>query len=78
MEAKDTVITFNAWGMTELQKQKVETALSEQAEISFKAGVREVVDFIWGYISGGVSDGFYVGISHSKWQTKLEEWGISP
>lgn len=73
MEAKYTVMT---WKQTvecshnpnkELRERDICLA---QAEISFKAGIKEVVEFIKGE---GVH--WLVG-EEIKWRAKLKEWGI--
>ena len=53
-----------------------EEALSAQAEISYKAGIKEAVDWTEenihpGFHSGKEADKFMI-----KWRAKLEEWGI--
>ena len=54
-----------------------------QAEISFKAGIKEVVDWIRENSYTSVSDGFMEGGSgkrtfgNTHWQAKLKEWGIN-
>jgi hypothetical protein len=45
-----------------------------QAEISFKAGIREVVEWVEKYKSETTG---YIHISFGQeWQAKLKEWGI--
>jgi hypothetical protein len=72
MEAKDTVIKNE-----DLEFMvSVEDALSEQAEVSFKAGMQEVVDFIKkrpGKKEQPIGDAVYLGLA---WEAKLKEWGI--
>ena len=61
----------------------IETTREEQAEISFKAGVKEVVDWIEKnseeYQDSDPGCHYYVifkQIEISIWQDKLKEWGI--
>ena len=68
MEAKDTVIKVSpslAGTTTDL--------LEEQAEISFKAGIREVVEWI---IRANKSEDFYYSFNQADLQTKLKEWEV--
>jgi nucleoid DNA-binding protein len=60
MEAKDTV--KNAF-----------TPAYEQAEISFRAGIKEVVEWVNNNINTDEEVAFK-GIG--SWQAKLKEWGI--
>ena len=56
----------------------------KQAEISFKAGIIEVVEWIIGngqsietaHESHMSSGEFFLGIDPDGWQAKLKEWGI--
>jgi len=55
---------------------------AEQAEISFKAGIKEVTDWIdanepyWRSVSTTKRD-YYIPLSLADtWQAKLKEWGI--
>lgn len=50
-----------------------------QAEVSFKAGVREVVEWfaITCFEDSGMNDNStYYSIPKDAWQAKLKEWGI--
>ncbi len=76
MEAKDTVMS-NVWreivGGTEKGKISIRAELEAQAEISFKAGIKEVVEWI-------EAKNHPINISHihivkTEWQAKLKEWG---
>ena len=51
-------------------KEGYNLGATTQAEISFKAGIREVVE--WLRENGGEPDHIL-----DKWETKLKEWGIS-
>lgn len=85
MEAKDTVMSNEDIldKLRELSDDHWAKVLDDihyyerelQAEISFKAGIKEVVDWInsnWFYASCG--DMYLHG---DKWQAQLKEWGIS-
>ena len=67
MEAKDTV-------------KNVFTPALEQAEISFKAGIREVVEWLpWektAYQTGEGSPIIQIQISEAEWEAQLKEWGV--
>ena len=52
-----------------------------QAELSFKAGIREVVDWIESVrpvrkLPEGNME--HYAVSMEQWQAKLKEWGINP
>ncbi len=80
MEAKDTVMTGKQIDAEMDRIEKMDssytTAESElcktQAEISFKAGIKEVVEWI--------NHNFWTGLGAyniplKEWQAKLKEWG---
>ena len=82
MGAKETVLNedeINAW-----MNDEANTCLGEglvigdlmkrQAEISFKAGIREVVEWLEQISKAGQPSRF---IPSSEWQAKLKEWGIA-
>lgn len=71
MEAKDTVMHLDDIdnGRMPDSYSSLRTALEKQAEISFKAGIKEVVGCI--HEHWDMSD-------EAWWQAKLKEWGISP
>ncbi len=72
MELEDTVIDMhNPQIMPEIYYPQQEL-LRRQAGISFKAGIREVVDYL-------VSDdnGLQIELKGDKWGKQLEEWGIN-
>ena len=77
MKAEDTVKKVD-WGdyNTHNCHWKVDKMLAEQAEISFKIGVDEVVKWVEHHVTERVSDGFYVGITRSEWQAQLKNWGV--
>ena len=62
MEAKDTVLETNIYNC----HNTLEERLLEQAEVSFKAGIREVVEWIYEQIA------FEAMLP--EWQAKLKEW----
>jgi len=69
MEAKDTVsyeCICSGFEEHTLDCCCYNSGREKQAEISFKAGIKEVVDFVkeGGYLMG------------DNWQAKLQEWGI--
>ncbi len=62
--------------------QSIYTAVAEaQAEVSFKAGIKEVVEWIekLSYINRGQGKPFESErcFEEFKWQAKLKSWGIS-
>ena len=67
MEAKDTV--KNAF-----------IPAFEQAEISFKAGIREVVEWLpWEKTAYQTEEGspiIQIQISEAEWEAQLKEWGV--
>lgn len=80
MEAKDTVISEtvilvpdNVWNrnMVDIEKE-----LRAQAEISFKAGIREAVGWIKENNRANPQPYRGVNISREHWQAKLKEWGL--
>ncbi len=71
MKAEDTVMTF----MEQSNEMKTAKALPgclvrKQAEISFKAGIKEVVDWLE---DNNLSPNFE---KPELWQAKLKEWGV--
>jgi len=84
MEAKDTVMSDKqvsiilesipselgvARGLVEAQEKLTQS----QAEISFKAGIREVVEWIaYQFMKEGKDK---LSIYRETWQAKLKEWG---
>ena len=70
MEFNETITPVLAGIYSAIQVQKM---LATQAEISFKAGIREVVEWIEGHRS------FSTLMSHmgrEEWETQGEDWGI--
>ncbi|KKL98076.1 hypothetical protein LCGC14_1828030 [marine sediment metagenome] len=78
MEAKDTVVGNNTiltiLGKRFYERFTVEEVAKIQAEISFKAGIREVVEWVDKHSVGITSDNELKNIT--CWQAKLKEWGI--
>ena len=73
MEAKDTVISL---GETTNESLRIlmEKVLLEQAEVAYKAGIREVVE--WGEIIC-MEHGMRKHRKCDKcWHSQLKEWGI--
>ena len=65
----------------ELRSPKVFNASRERyvAEISFKAGMKKVVEWIEDYEFVTEAQGYCKFMLPQKaWQAKLEEWGLSP
>lgn len=50
--------------------------LKEQAKISFKAGIKNVVDWIISNASRSQPHSFEITLSHKEWEKKLIEWGL--
>jgi len=89
MEAKDTVMSNEQIAETKREayhhKSRLSPAAFEmfgrdqciaqaQAEISFKAGIREVVEWIKGHTLYKGDYTFHIDVD--QWQAKLKEWGI--
>jgi hypothetical protein len=81
MEAKDTVMDINTWlgrnGIDRAYKkdmkstyEKLKGDFEAQAEISFKAGIKEVVEFL--------RENCFVENTKQTgaWQTRLKEWDL--
>ena len=82
MEAKDTVIKLTVSGDNESLVVAMAGILEQQAEISFKAGVKEVMDLWEGspryypeHEENGTGYCNY-GCTACLMDKKLEEWGI--
>ena len=81
MEAKDTVMTEAQ--LTALHNWSRDVVLEAQAEISFKMGVREVVECLQKHCEGVYpkTDGGHTsymrlfGFEQDEWQ-KLKEWEV--
>lgn len=95
MKAEDTVMKTNPFNSNaEEQAERLcwaayEDGKNEHAEVFFKVGIKEVVDWIEGHKTVGAythrwSDDFeyltveLVEFDESEWQAKLKEWGINP
>ena len=87
MEAKDTVKELTHEELIELTRLEQECVMAEryaQAEISFKAGIREMAEWIernplelyWKTISTTKRDHYIPLVMADTWQAKLKEWGI--
>lgn len=85
MEYRDT-IQKGIW-TTELQTYKdsidnqefrnlIENVRIEQAEVSFKAGIKEVVDWINNSDSSCQEYFSKVCFDNNDWRSKLKEWGV--
>ena len=83
MEAKDTVMKTNVHIYPETYEH-YKVMLEQQAEISFKAGIKEVVEWIDTHQSCDITQVTFdrksvepcVLIKNSGWQAKLKDWGI--
>jgi len=89
MEAKDTYIMESKNKLMVLtchddlsRELWVDALISEQAEISYKAGKKEVVDWVnkHGITHGVVGSKFilspHTSFNSTGWQAKLKEWHI--
>ena len=83
MEAKDTVMSNEQIArVTDFSVKNVayldRVIAQVQAEISFKAGCREVVEWLVSHNRSKIMD--FIGeplyIFDDEWQAKLKEWGI--
>ncbi len=78
MKAKDTVIGVDPGDFNNQQRcWKVDEIVKRQAQISFKAGIKEVVEWLR-LNSIATTSPAYMGFSMNTkmWQAKLKEWGI--
>ncbi len=66
MNAKDTVLGVAQDAVWDFEKLKL-----DQAEVSFKAGVRDVIRYL---ISP--DNGLRIELHGDKWGKQLKEWGI--
>ncbi len=80
MTAKDTVIKLNCGGiLSDIEVEYYNRGAAAQAEISFKAGGREVVEWAEkNFESGSYQSGTYhfYTILFEIWQTQKKLWGI--
>ncbi len=86
LEAKDTVMTIAAINEVRLQKSKEGKAenvtgwckiiAQGQAEISFKAGIKEVVEFVNDEVFPMLNMASIPVSFKDRWNNKLKEWGI--
>ena len=70
MKAIDTVMSLELQKIYECNQI---AGLEWQAEISFKAGIKEVVDWIWFNPQLTKHQNWQ---NYPEWQAKLKEWGI--
>ena len=84
MESKDTVLPYlqvsNQIPMTLLEFIE---KLERQAEISFKAGIEEVVEYLTPFtveapMAGKQLGQFIIYLERPDWRAKLSKWGIHP
>ena len=75
MEAKDTAII--KWNQ-EFRRKTLQAKLLEQAEISFKAGIKDCLQWLSEQPKESATDAFgmYILVEIDNWQAKLKEWGI--
>jgi len=87
MEAKDTVIDkLRMHSILADEREKSDRSIiramtqlrNEQAEISFRAGIKEVVELvnIYNPMVGIIASDIGYFIETPVWQAKLKEWGI--
>ena len=80
MKASDTVMSsedINFCGIKNVIIKKDARAIATaQAEISFKAGIREVVEWIEEDLNFDSFGGSRLDKLREEWQAKLKEWGI--
>ena len=87
MEAKDTVMSEKEWlklwysGDDKKHLKVYDDYLSgliNQAEISFEAGMKKVMEWITSEFSIDYDCGHFLifDIDEDKWQAQLKEWGI--
>ena len=92
MKASDTVMPFSQIEAIDLKNAEsnftdaLYDVAREQSEISFKSGVKEVVEFINNLIIGiegckfeerldGDKGCIVLDMNENQWQSKLKEWG---
>ena len=82
MKASDTVMPFSQIEAIDLKNAEsnftdaLYDVAREQAEISFKAGIKEVIEWIKTNNRNNPQPFRGVNISREQWQSKLKEWGI--
>ena len=74
MEAKDTILTEEQ--LMTLNSWERDAVLGVQAEISFKAGRREVVEELNKFAKEFKVSRFKDVIESPLWQAKLKDWGL--
>ncbi len=82
MEAKDTVLSKEQLDAIDLKNAEsnfidalYDTA-RQQAEISFKAGIKEVVDWVNKNVAWRPDAPYKSAIDMDDWKAKVKEWGI--
>jgi hypothetical protein len=80
MESKDTVMTKDgiiilSYMNPEMIEGILQNILEKQAEVSFKAGIKEVVEWIK-HQNPSYPFSFSLEIKEHQWYSKLKEWGI--
>jgi len=82
MKAKDTVEKYQCNHKVKIGSKEwhniegYNLGAQTQAEISFKAGIKEVVEWVEEHdIHGGLNSSYILTI-RSMWQAKLKEWGL--
>ena len=89
MSWKDTVIKKHKYAEAQYMGDRFLQILSEQAEISYKAGqengcyaegwangIQEVVDTVWNESVGDPRITGYIRIVWKDWKAILKKWGI--
>ena len=76
MKAEDTVNQFIKLNLHTLLYDEVERIKEEQARISFKAGIEEVVNWVEVHTNGDRIELItkFISISEIDWKAKLKEW----
>lgn len=87
MEAEDTVMTYDEvrtyWLKRGVQGPDIDDTKEAQAEISFKAGIREVVRWVNRKLIVtfplDTTEIYHLKmvLGSYEWQAKLKEWGIA-
>ena len=67
--AQDTKGNFNAADIEAIYKAAEIAKLEKQAEISFKAGIKEVTEWLF-------NNDFVDELPWDTWSAKLKEWGL--
>ncbi len=79
MKAEDTVLTTDYPLANERAKSAISSVLLRQAEISFKAGIKEVVEVVEEIFVHTVAKSFSGRkIQLDQWEQNKREWGLIP